>query len=59
MGVETIFHGNDDYATWQAGVIVLDIRLVPGTSMGLKGGAKKNDGEDISAYLGIEFAKSF
>ena len=59
VGVEAVFHGNADYATWQAGVVMLDIRLASGTSLGFKGGAKKNDGEDISAYLGIELAKSF
>jgi hypothetical protein len=57
--VETIFHGNDDYAAWQAGVVMLDIRLAAGTSLGLKGGARKTDGEDIGAYLGIELARSF
>jgi len=59
VGVEAIFHGNDDYAAWQAGVVMLDIRLVPGTSLGLKGGARKTDGEDLGAYLGVELAKSF
>ena len=54
-----MFHGNADYATWQAGVVMLDIQVASGTSLGLKGGARKNDGEDISAYLGIELAKSF
>ena len=59
VGVEAIFHGNDDYAAWQAGVVMLDIRLTPGASLGLKGGARKTDGEDLGAYLGIELAKSF
>jgi hypothetical protein len=59
IGVETVFHGNDDYAAWQAGLMMLDIRLAPGTSLGLKGGARKIDGEDIGAYLGLEFARSF
>ena len=57
--MEAVFHGNDDYATWQAGVVMLDIRLAQGTSLGLKGGARKNDGENIGAYLGIELARSF
>lgn len=59
IGVEAVFHGNDDYAAWQAGVVMLDIRLGPGTSLGLKGGARKIDDEAIGAYLGIEFARSF
>jgi hypothetical protein len=57
--VEVVFHGNDDYSAWQAGVVMLDIRLTPGTSLGLKGGARKIGGEDIGAYLGIELARSF
>ena len=59
VGVEAVFHGNADYATWLAGVLMLDIRLSPGASLGLKGGARKNEGEDIGAYVGIELAKSF
>ena len=59
VGVEAVFHGNDDYATWQAGVVMLDIHLVPGTSLGLKGGARKTDGGDLGAYLGVELARSF
>ena len=59
VGVEAVFHGNDDYATWKVGVVMLDIRLAPGTSLGLKGGTGKTDSEDLSAYLGIELARSF
>lgn len=59
VGVEAVFHGNDDYSAWQAGVVMLDIRLTPVTSLGLKGGARKTSGEDIGAYLGIELTRSF
>lgn len=59
VGAETIFHGNDDYAVWQAGAVMIDIKLAAETSLGLKVGARKNDGEDIGAYLGVELAKDF
>lgn len=59
VGVEAVFHGNDDYSAWQAGVVMLDIRLTPETSLGVKGGARKTDGDDAGAYIGIELGRSF
>jgi hypothetical protein len=58
-GLEVVLHGNDDYSAWQAGAVVLDIRLTPQASLGLKGGARKTSGADTGAYLGIELARSF
>lgn len=58
-GLEAVFHGNDDYSAWQAGAVLLDIRLAPQASMGLKCGARKSSGEDMGAYIGIELARSF
>jgi hypothetical protein len=58
-GLEVIFHGNDDYSAWQAGAVLLDIRLAQQVSLGLKGGARESSGEDMGAYLGLELARSF
>jgi hypothetical protein len=59
FGVETIFHGNDDYTAWQAGLVVLGFQPAPHTSLGFKSGARKTSGEDLSGYIGIELARDF
>jgi len=59
IGVEAIFHGNDDYNAWQAGVVVLGFQPAPRTSLGLKAGTRKTSGEDLSGYIGIELARDF
>jgi hypothetical protein len=58
-GLEVVVHGNDDYSAWQAGAVLLDIRLSQQVSLGLKGGARESSGEDMGAYLGVELARSF
>jgi hypothetical protein len=59
IGMEAIFHGNDDYAAWQTGLVVLGFQPAPHTSLGFKAGARKTSGEDLSGYIGIELARDF
>jgi hypothetical protein len=59
LGVEAIFHGNDDYTAWQTGLVVLGFQPAPRTSLGFKAGARKTSGEDLSGYIGIELARDF
>jgi len=59
VGLEAVFHGNDDYSAWQAGVVMLEIRLTPETALGVKGGARKTDGDNTGAYIGFELGRSF
>ena len=59
IGVEAIFHGNDDYNAWQAGLVVLGFQPAPRTSLGFKAGTRKTSGEDFSGYIGIELARDF
>jgi hypothetical protein len=59
IGVEAIFHGNDDYNAWQAGFVLLGFQPAPHTLLGFKTGAKKTSGEALSAYVGIELARNF
>jgi len=59
IGVEAIFHGNDDYNAWQAGFVLLGFQPAPHTSLGFKAGAKKTSGEALSGYVGIELARNF
>jgi len=58
-GLELVLHGNDDYSAWQAGIVILDIRLAAQTLLGLKGGARKNDSQSTGGYFGIELAHAF
>jgi hypothetical protein len=59
MGVELVFHGNDDYSAWQSGLVLVDLHPVSHTSLGLKGGIRKSSGEDVGAYVGIELGRTF
>lgn len=58
-GMEAIFHGNDDYTAWQAGLVALGFQPAPHTTLGFKAGARKTSGEDPSGYIGIELARDF
>ena len=57
--MEAIFHGNDDYTAWQAGLVVLGFQPVPRNSLGFRAGTRKTSEEDLSGYIGIELARDF
>ena len=58
-GIEAVFHGNDDYSAWQAGLLLQDFHPAPQTLLGLKCGARKTRGEDIGGYIGIELSRTY
>jgi hypothetical protein len=53
--VEAIFHGNNDYTAWQAGLVLLGFKPAPHTSLGFKAGARKTRDENLSGDIGIEW----
>lgn len=59
VGVEAVFHGNDDYSAWQAGVMLLELHPALHTSLGLKSGVRKSSGESIGAYVGLELGRTY
>ena len=58
-GLEIVLHGNHEYSTWQAAVVILDIRLAAQTMLGLKVGARQTDSEATGGYFGVELGHGF
>ncbi len=59
VGPEAIIHGDEAYRAHQLGVVVTGFKVNDDSELGVKVGARYNEGDKYRPYVGIEFTKPF
>lgn len=59
VGPEIITLGDNNFQIVQFGWAILAAEVLPKTGVGVKFGARKEEGESATGYLGIELGRSF